>query len=324
MVRLEKIAYEKIINSKTLHRARNITGPKKTDPFSELYLRRVPQSRIVYKLLSPFKLWLASVEWKFLRQSLLQRGISAEDAFKQSEIEFRRGILNEQINRESMHPYNQQLPMWKRMGFGKVDASTIGFEAPDYIREDVRKQTYLDVYDNILKYKHMLLSNYLAEMTPITYMGRGSIVILELLIVHNLFSRSAWNRYFFNEEEYMDSRKYAADFEKMIGMDNSLNLSTESGKKNFETYMEKMNKKFPGMFAPEGEEFDFKAFYNRAETALVENNSYNKWNQGDLSLLTNGQEEAFFVPEGESLKGKNVVGKELPAYLKRSDKGLMQ
>ena len=321
MVRLEKIAYEKIFNSKVLHRARNITSPKRTDFFSEIYLRRFPQNRLTHTVLSPFKNWLASVEWRFLRSCLLQRGISFEDSMLNTEVEFRRGMMNEQVNRESMHPYNIQLPMWKRMGYAKVDVSMMGFEAPDYIKEEVRKQTYVEVYDKILKYKHMLLSNYMVDMTPTTYMGRGSIVILDLFIVHNLFSRAAWNRYFFNEEEYIDSRKYVADFQRMIGKRN-FDISTESGKKKFESHMSKVNKKFPGMFAPDGEEFDFQAFYNRAEQIAAEKNS-NAWTNGELDLLVKGQEEPFIVTGGEELKGKNNVGTILPKYLNKSGRGIM-
>lgn len=323
MVRLEKIAYEKIINSKTLHRARNITSPKKTDFFAELYLRRAPTSRFVQKLISPLQTWLASVEWRFFRDNMVQRGIAFEDSMMNTEVEFRRGILNEQVNRESMHPYNQQMPMWRRMGFAKVDASMMGFEAPQYIQEDVKKQTYMEVYDKILQYKHFILSNYLAEMTPITYMGRGSVVVLELFIVHNLFSRSAWNRYFFNEEEYIDSRKYVADFEKSFGIADDINLETEAGRKKFEDRMRNHNKKFPGLFAPDGEDFDFKQLYNNQEKALAQS-SVSNWTKGDLDLLIKGQEEAFMVPEGEGLQGKNVVGKNLPGYLKRTESGLMQ
>ena len=322
MVRLEKIAYEKIINSKALHRARTITTPKKTDFFSEVYLRRLPSSRLLHTILSPLKAWMASFEWRFFRSNALQRGISFEDSLMVDDMEFRRGILHEQVNRESMHPYNYQLKMWSRSGFAKVDASMMGFEAPDYIREEVRKQTYMDVHDNILDYKHAILSNYMADMTPITYMGRGSIVVLELFIVHNLFSRSAWNRVFFNEEEYIDSRKYVADFEKMMG-GGKLSIATEAGRKKFEARMKKANKKYPGMFAPDGEEFDFKTFYERAKTSTADP-STKKWTRGDLSLLVEGQEKAFMVPEGEELVGKNVVGTQLPSYMKKTTKGIMQ
>lgn len=323
MVRLEKIAYEKIINSKTLHRARNITSPKKTDFFSEIYLRRAPTSRLVSMITEPVKGFFAGLEWRFMRSCLLQRGISFEDALTQSETEFRRGILGEQVNRESMHPYNIQLNMWRRMGYGKVDASMMGFEAPEYIKEDVRKQTYMEVYDRILSYRHMLLSNYMAELTPVSYMGRGSLVLLELFIVHNLFSRSAWNRYFFNEEEYLDSRKYVADFERVSGA-KPFDINTESGRKGFEAFMTHANKRFPGMFAPDGEDFDFKAFYNRSEETAVAKSQHQHWTRGELDLLVKGQEEAFIVPKGEDLKGWNNVGKILPGYFKRSPKGLMQ
>jgi len=322
MVRLEKIAYERIVNSKALNRARNITTPKRTDFFSEIYLRRAPTSRFVNSITQPIKGVIAGMEWRFLRSCLLQRGIPLEEALTQNETEFRRGVLGEQINRESMHPYNQQLPLWRRMGFGKVDATMMGFEAPDYIREDVRKQTYLEVYDRILTYKHMVLSNYMVELTPVSYFGRGSLVILELAIVHNLFSRSAWNRYFFNEQEYVDSRKYVADFEKSAGT-KMWDFDSESGRKQFEKFITKMNKRFPGMFAPDGEEFDFKAFYNRSDETAVVSEQHKHWSKGELDLLIRGQSEAFFVPEGEALKGQNNVGKELPGYLGRSPRGLM-
>ena len=55
MVRLEKIAYERVLNSKALGRARNITSPKKTDFFSEIYLRRTPSSRLVNSITAPIK-----------------------------------------------------------------------------------------------------------------------------------------------------------------------------------------------------------------------------------------------------------------------------
>lgn len=323
MVRLEKIAYEKIFNNQVLHRARNITTPKKTDLFSNQYIREAPSSRILDMIFKPLKILLASYEWKFMRDNLIQRGIPFEDFMIITENEARRGILNEQANRESMHPYNFQITNWRRVGYSKVDMSLNGFEAPNYIADYVKKQTYLEMANKVLDYRHFLMSNYYADMTPISYMGSGSIVILEITIVNNLFNRSAWNRYFFNEEEYIDSRKYVADFERTVSGFGKFDLSTHSGRKDFEKFINKMNKKFPGLLAPDNEEFDFKAFYETREKNL-ETKDTEKFPRGILDLLITGQEEAFMVPEGEELKGKNVVGKSLPEYLNRSEKGLMQ
>ena len=39
----------------------------------------------------------------------------------------------------------------------------------------------------------------------------GSWMILELFTIHNLFSKIAWNRLFFNEEVYITPQEWSKD-----------------------------------------------------------------------------------------------------------------
>ena len=48
----------------------------------------------------------------------------------------------------------------------------------------------------------MLNQNYNAEETKLSYWGRASLVPLELVLFYNSANRTAWNRFFFNEENY--------------------------------------------------------------------------------------------------------------------------
>ena len=48
-------------------------------------------------------------------------------------------------------------------------------------------------------------------------MGVGSWVFLELIFLHNLFTKMAWNRLFFNEKVYYTGLDYWRDTVREIG-----------------------------------------------------------------------------------------------------------
>lgn len=80
-----------------------------------------------------------------------------------------------------------------------------GFEMPDYVQSDLKKRTYKDARGKLELLYQMILQNYQAEHTQVSHWGMGSWIVLELLTIHNLFNKMAWNRLFFNEELYITS-----------------------------------------------------------------------------------------------------------------------
>ena len=326
MVRLEKIVYEKIFNSQLLSRARQITAPKKRDFRTDRNGASIPTFKFYTRLMRPIRQMRLSIFWNYFRQMCNQRGIPMSDIIYMDDVEARRCVFTEQVTREAFHPYNRQINSWKRMGYGKVEMALEGFEAPEYIQSEVKKETYFGALKKRHAYDHFLFSSYIAEMTPITFMGKGSHVILDFLIINNFFKPSAWSTYFFNEDEYLTSRKRHQDMVINNGYLDS-DVYSEGYKKRLKSGLAKWNRRMPGYFAPEGEEVDFDAVYGdiiaKREWAVKEKGY---WEQGDSKPEIYGPERPFWIPEsGEpEEKGVNNVGKVLPGYLRGKVSSLMQ
>ena len=143
MVRLEKIAYERIFNTKMLSRARQITSPKKRDFRTDRNAQSIPQFRLYTKLVQPFRNIRFGLNWRYFRMMCNQRGIALSDILFMDETESRRCVFTEQVTREAFHPYNRQINAWKRMGHGKMEMALEGFESPDYIQEELKKDCLL-------------------------------------------------------------------------------------------------------------------------------------------------------------------------------------
>ena len=86
------------------------------------------------------------------------------------------------------------------------------------------------------------------------------VIPLELVLINHIFSSETWNRYFFNEWD----RGYVRPEKLEIAKDKTRfpwNLTTEEGKRDFETYVKEYQETCPGVFAPEGQKFDFEKYY---------------------------------------------------------------
>ena len=131
-----------------------------------------------------------------------------------------------------MHPYHYLMNIWERHPTSKVDFHQPGFEAPDYLRERVRKRPYAEVKSKIDLFWLTIKNNYEAENTTQMFMGISSFMPLELFYINNLMSRSAWNRYFFNEKVYI------TDEEERSEMDTDMyNLRDPKEKENFISFL---------------------------------------------------------------------------------------
>lgn len=101
----------------------------------------------------------------------------------------------------------------------------------------------------------MVLQNYQAEQTLLSHWGMGSWIVLELVTIHNLFTKIAWNRLFFNEELYITPTDWAKDFAEKWDVKKP-DLRDPEQREDFIQFIRKQNKLFPGMFAPDGEDVD--------------------------------------------------------------------
>ena len=320
-MRLEKIAYEKIFNNKLLGRARNITKPSRICNDAEVLLTMGPTFGLS-TLLAPLGRWLMKHEWKFFSQGCEQRGLALEDFVLFRSEELRRDPLYEHMFRESMHPLQFEMARWRRLRYFKVDDCIKGFEAPDYLKEEARKRTYIQSLANITKFRHFFEHNYANEITPQTYMYKGSVVVLELFMIYGITSRNAWTRYFFNEIHHYTSGTYVE--ERRNGkkpLDFANDADWEVYKKTAVTF----NKDFPGYLAPRGESVDFVKLRETLEATRVELgfDTLTDEDLNDIARRFKMSQYAFVQPsyEGEEAKGKSNIGVDQPAYLKKSSFG---
>ena len=83
----------------------------------------------------------------------------------------------------------------------------------------------------------------------------------ELPLNYGIMRPEAWNRYFMNERDTM----FYSDKELQLVRDRRKfphDLTTAEGKRKFEQEFNAVNEKSPGLLSPEGQKFDFKAYYN--------------------------------------------------------------
>lgn len=165
MPRLEKLRYEKIFNSKILGRNREMARPIKEDIKQDYYLvdyKILP--KFVHDLLSPLYMKMAQLELNFYREDMLHQGITWDYNYE-SGNDIRRDPFHEHIVRQTMHPYHYLMYIWERHPTSKVDFHQPGFEAPDYLRERVRKRPYAEVKSKIDTFWLTIKNNYEAENT---------------------------------------------------------------------------------------------------------------------------------------------------------------
>lgn len=316
-MRLEKIVYERIFNTKLLGRAREFTRPTMSQPETDMLLTVGPKFGLDL-LLRPIGKFIWSREWKCMMEGLKQRGLAPEDiqVFRAEEI--RRDPLWEHAVRESMNPMMREIPRYRKMRYFKVDFGVKGFEAPDYIKEEARKRTYFQSLSNLATFRHFFKQNYQNDQTPNSVYIRTSLVILELALYYGVTSRNAWNRYFWNEVHYYTIAKF---MEEGMGPNDGPDLASEEGWNDFIAHAKEMNSAFPGKYAPEGEEVD--AVQLRKE--FLELQAQTGWKRitdqdlTNMGLRNKMGEEPFIQPkfEGEEAKGKSNVGLDMPTFLRK-------
>ena len=320
-MRLERAIYERIFNTKLLGRARNIATPARHVREDDYYLGMTPSFRIS-RLFDGFWRWVYAKEWNFQRQGALQRGMTMEDFHLYDEEDFRRSPFHEHVLREATHPYQQLLHGWRRSRYFKVDMAMKGFEAPQYLKEEANKRTYIDSFVNIFGWRHFVESNYYSDMTPITTLYNGSRTILELFILYGFASRSAWNRYFFNEEKYYDLDKCVEDMKAIDGSYyKNYDLSKDENVEGWRKSVIAWHKQFPGYFAPEGEDVDFEALKIKFENIKTELglDSLNSDDLTSIGIKYKLNKKLFVMPEykDEDAKGSSNVGLDMPKFVQR-------
>jgi len=267
MVRLEKVLYERVLNNRTLGRARNITTPKKWMNHNPTDYNHVQAgwlhehsifAKVMEKLLYPFyrKFW-----WEWQRDLMLQRGWAMDDTYIHTEKDLRRSPFYEHVWRESCHPYQYLMYKYRRMRYYKVERVCQGFYVPQHLRDEVKNRTWAQTLKAMRDWDNFLFRNYASEITPSTYDSRGKINLLEIFNQYGLFKNEAWERYFYNEEEYDFIE--AEDFERYVVRPDGMDLETADGRQQFENKINTLIQDFPGMVVPEGEKFDFENFYMR-------------------------------------------------------------
>lgn len=58
----------------------------------------------------------------------------------------KRDPFHENFVRQTMHPYHYLMNIWNSHATSKVDFHIVGFEAPDYLRDEARKRTYFQAF----------------------------------------------------------------------------------------------------------------------------------------------------------------------------------
>jgi hypothetical protein len=324
-MRLEKILYEKVFNSKMLCRKRNITRPQRNQTDEDQWLSLLPTFKF-FHLFDGIVTWFMSREWKYRKLRLDQMGLSVEDMTLYVEEEFRRSPYLEHIFRESTHPYQNLFFQWRRSRYFKVDMVLKGFEAPQYVREEGQQRTFFDSYVNQYKWQHFVNHNYNSEITPTTYMYNGTRTLLELFMVYGLVSRSAWNRLFYNEERTYGIHHLNEDLnDHNKDSKKNLDFSNPEDLKEFEVRANEWNEKFPGYFAPEGEAVNMKRIVATLDN-IKEEFEFEKLTSRDLGIVAiqaKLDKMTFKAPsyENEGVTGKNNIGTKYPSFLEKPETG---
>ena len=326
-MRLERIIYEKLLNNKFFGRNRKITSVSRNHPDDDVWLTLFPKFRIFHIFDSAIT-YMMSREWKYSKQRLDQIGLTFEDTQLYIEEEFRRSPYLEHIFRESTHPYQQQLFAWRRHRYFKVDVALKGFESPQYIRDEAQKRTFFDSFVNFYRWQHFVNYNYHSEQTASTYMYNGTRTLLELFMIYGLLSKSAWNRYFFNEERYYSINQVFDDFKSYNnGITKNLNLEDPEHLVEFEKRANQFNEKFPGYYAPEGEKVNMKKIISTIQE-IKQEFKFDTITSQDLTVIGmnakihNTPFDATTL-ESEELQGSNNIGTKLPKCAIEKETGIL-
>ena len=310
MVRLEKIFTEKLFNHKIFGRDRRITKPSRIELLEEFCLRMTPWGQYLVKLIpARWLVVLGSLQYKFYRWNIISRGFSWEDTAIYSDEMLRHSAIFSHIYRENMNPYQYNLIAFRRRRYYKVDYAVEGFYAQEEVQREAAQQTFLEVRPEILKFQR-LFHEYQNEMIPQTHYTNGSLgSIFDLLFFRNVFLRVGWNRYFFNEEHYVNPNELRED----------LAATTQSlGDAEARDYMRFYNKHYPGIIAPDGEEVDFgrmQQFVAAHPDMIDKDGGFDLLGFLDIFFRQREPAQVDTTPRKEVVEHPNMVGLDLPEVL---------
>jgi hypothetical protein len=336
MVRLEKVLYEKLLNNKALGRARGVGAPKKWINHNPIEYNAAQAgylhdnsitAKFWEKVLYPFyqKFW-----WEYQRDHALQRGYAMDDFYVHTEKDLRRSPFYEHIWRESTHPYEYLMYKYRRQRYYKVERVIQGFYVPKHLRDEVKKRTWAETLASVEEWTNFVYRNYASDITPTTYDSRGKINLFEVFQQYGLFKNEAWERYFYNEEEY--DFVEPEDYERYIVRPGGFDLETNEGRMLFENKINTLMQDFPGLVVPEGESFDFENYYMK--WSLLHGKDTSRFDQDKLSAVYNdikhivdrtANPEMNLLQDGAEAKtGTNTVGTMYPQRAQEDVRSALQ
>ncbi len=129
----------------------------------------------------------------------------------------------------------------KRERYFKIDGYLRGFEAPDYLRNEATRRTYLQCQKKIITFHRMFIRNYQNEATKPTTWGNGAYIPFDIVLSYHSMKRTTWNRLFHNEDEYYGFNDVLRE-EIEGGGYKKLNLFEPNDRIIFKEKVEKLNK----------------------------------------------------------------------------------
>jgi len=332
---LEKILYEKVLNNRTLGRARKITTPKKWINHNPADYKSVQagwlydntiSAKVWDKILYPF---YKTFWWSWQRDLALQRGYAMDDFYVHTEKDLRRSPFYEHIWRESTHPYEYLMYKYRRMRYYKVERCVQGFFVPEHLRDEVKKRTWAETMHSVNEWENFVFKNYAAEISPTTYDSRGKWNPLELFNQYGLFRNESWERLFYNEEEY--DYIEPEDYERYVVKPGGYDVETVEGRMAFENKINTLIQDFPGLVTPEGEQFDFENFYMK--WTLLHGRDTSRFDQSKLveveasirtAIDSNNESYSLLTHGAEEKVGTSNVGKDWPERMTEDTRSAFQ
>lgn len=157
----------------------------------------------------------------------------------------------------------------------------------------------------------------MSDLTPSGHDTKGKMNLLEIFNQYGPFRCEAWERMFYNEQEYdyID----AEDYEKYTVRPGGCDLETTEGRSQFENKINTLIQDFPGLIVPEGNSFDFETFFMK--WSLVHGKDTSRFDQSRLDSVYNdvrdkieGRNATPLELIGSDAKvGRSVLGTEFPA-----------
>lgn len=253
-----------------------------------------------------------------------------DDFYVYSEKDLRRSPFYEHVWRESCHPYQWLMYKYRRLRYYKVERVIQGFFVPEHLRDEAKQRTFCETLAVSEEWENFFYRNYQSDMTPTGHSFKGKMNPLELFMEYGLFRNEAWERMFYNEEEY----EYIdpTDYEKYVVKPGGFDLETIDGRMGFENKLNGIIQDFPGLVVPEGQTFDFENYFMK--WSLIYGKDTSRFEQGKLSAMydnvkhiadRNVDQRMKLSIRGEEPKvGTDTLGAEFPARLVEENRKAFQ